>query len=251
MARFYNRLSTATALVAAISLSATPVAAAELPLPRAAHGYDSSQDVAENYRWGRHRHRDRINAGDVLAGVLIIGGIAAIASAASKSARDREYRNRDYNYPETRYPDRTDRNRYRAGADRNAYGGGMGNAVDMCLEEVERGSERVDSVDSAARSGDGWHVSGRLTDGAGFSCRIDNAGRLRSLDFGGSPSYDGAWNEGDWSDPAQDRQYDDATYARARAAQSGASAPAGDYLPGWENSPPPEYGEWADEDFGG
>ena len=35
---------------------------------------------------GRHWHRDRgIDGGDVLAGLLIFGGIAAIASAASKS----------------------------------------------------------------------------------------------------------------------------------------------------------------------
>lgn len=251
MALRYNRLGTMAAFAAAISLSATPLAAAELPLPRAAHGYDSSQDVAQNYRWGRHRHRDRIDAGDVLAGVLIIGGIAAIASAASKSNREREYRDRDYRYPETRYPERADRYRYRDNTGRNSYSGGMGSAVDMCLDEIQRGSDQVDSVDSATRSGEGWHVSGRLTDGAGFSCRIDDSGRLRSLDFGGSPDY-GASNDGDWNNPAEDRQYDDATYARARAAQSGAAPSVGDYGPGWENSPPPEYSaEPIDEDLGG
>lgn len=251
MAFRYNWLGKIAASAAAVSLSTTPLAAAKLPLPREAHGYDSSQDVAQNYRWGRHRHRDRIDAGDVLAGVLIIGGIAAIASAASKSSREREYRNRDFRYPQTRYPDRTDRYRYDDNPSRNSYGGGMGNAVDMCLGEIERGSDRVDSVDSASRSGEGWHVTGRLTDGAGFSCRIDNSGRLRSLDLGGSPAY-GASNDGDWDYPVEDRQYDDATYARARAAQSAPAAPAGDYAPGWENSPPPDYSaEPIDEDLGG
>lgn len=49
------------------------------------------------WRLGRHHH-DRVDAGDVLAGILIIGGIAAIASAASNNKQKRAE-------PEYRYPD--------------------------------------------------------------------------------------------------------------------------------------------------
>ena len=38
--------------------------------------------------WGHRGHHDRVDAGDIFAGILIIGGIAAIASAASKADRD-------------------------------------------------------------------------------------------------------------------------------------------------------------------
>ena len=43
--------------------------------------------------FAEHRDHDGISAGDVIAGALIIGGIAAVASAASNNNRyDRDYR---------------------------------------------------------------------------------------------------------------------------------------------------------------
>ena len=242
-----NRFAAATALAAALSLSAAPLAAADLPLPKTAHGYDASQDTAQNHRWSRHRHRGGIDAGDVIAGVLILGGIAAIASAASKDRRERDYRDRDYRGDYPRYPERGETSRYREYDSRSSEGGGIGNAVDMCVGEVERGSERVESVDNASRTGDGWRISGQLAGGPGFSCWIDNAGRLRDLELG-----DGYSGGASYERPAEDRQYDDDVYARARAAQAAPVEIRDGYAPGWENSPPPDYrADEIDEDLSG
>ncbi len=50
--------------------------------------------------WGGRHHHDGIDAGDVIAGVLILGGIAAIASAASNSNKAKQQREREYRYPD-------------------------------------------------------------------------------------------------------------------------------------------------------
>src|SRR5690349_7820918 len=142
MARL-NRFAAASALAAAFSLAAAPA-------------------IARDHHWHRW-HRDRIDGGDVLAGALIIGGIAAIASAASKQGRNERA-------PAAPPPVPDDRQGYAGDeADRTA---GLDRAADMCADAVERGPNRVASVDEVARDGDGWAVSGALETGAGFSCRI-------------------------------------------------------------------------------
>jgi len=93
------------------------------------------------------RNRDRIDAGDVIAGALIIGGIAAIASAASKDRYNDGYR-----YSENRY--------------------GHGNsraAVERCVAAVERDARRagyryaeVIEIRDVDRERRGWEVTGRL-----------------------------------------------------------------------------------------
>lgn len=145
----------------------------------------------------RHWHRDRgIDSGDVLAGVLIIGGIAAIASAASKANRDREGRDvRDERYPQSRYPDsRYPDNRdwrerdsdYAARRGSDSAGrsdwrgaGNIDGAVSACVAEVERGERRVGTVEGVNRETDGWRVDGQLEDGRAFSCIADAEGRIR------------------------------------------------------------------------
>lgn len=227
-----NRFAAASALAAAFSLAATPVAAAGLPRaapqdlgsPYAVTPYDADAENAQRHRWGRYRGRDRVDVGDVLAGVLIIGGIAAIASAASKN---RDERNR---YPET-YPD--ERQRYRQG-DWRADGSGLERAVDMCVDEIERGPERVEVVDNASRTGEGWMVSGALDTGAGFNCRIDNNGRIRDVDLGGSRA--------DYAPYGEDRQWSDDYYARARAAQD-QSVPVDEAVPDWVADRPEWHGD--------
>lgn len=116
-------------LAGALALAAAPAQAAELPASAPVTGasplalaqtfdtttYDADAEAAEWRRcgwrgcygrgWNRHRHRG-VRAGDVLAGVAIVGGIAAIASAANNNRR----RDRDVVIVER---DRTiDRNRY-------------------------------------------------------------------------------------------------------------------------------------------
>ena len=180
----YKRSAAVLASAAVLSMAATPALA---------------RDRGWGGGWGKHygrHHGDGVSAGDVLAGVLIIGGIAAIASAASKSKKDREAQDgtNDYRYP-GRYPGQQDdavrdnSPRYgNSGADDRPEwreGTGINGAVDRCLEEVERGSNRVDGVDSVNREGEGWRVAGRTGNGQDFACTVGTDGRIRSASIDG------------------------------------------------------------------
>ncbi|WP_379479430.1 hypothetical protein [Novosphingobium aquiterrae] len=132
--------------------------------------------------WGHHH--DRVDAGDIFAGILIIGGIAAIASAASKAGKDRRD---DRRYPEDRDYRGGD---YRDAPTRDTYGssynnGDMNDAVNRCIDEVNRGSQRVDSVDGAERDGNGWRVRGRVGSNSQFTCAVDGEGRIRQVSIDG------------------------------------------------------------------
>lgn len=103
---------------------------------------------------GRYRGRDGIDAGDVIAGALIIGGIAAIASAGSRGGwgHDRYYDSRRY--------DRDDYGYYR-----NGYGSRR--AVEQCVRAAQRdasryGRARVTDITSISRTYGGYEVRGRL-----------------------------------------------------------------------------------------
>lgn len=178
MKKFVSRPAVAIAAAAVLSMSASPVFA------RSWH------------------HRDRgLDAGDVIAGVLIIGGIAAVASAASKSNRDGRYRNRDYrpgDYRSGDYPNRDYRNRDYRSQDRR-YGEddydydragyrGAGNidaAIQTCVDEVERGNRRIETVDAANRDGSEWRIEGRMTGGSDFECLIGDDLRVRNATVDG------------------------------------------------------------------
>jgi hypothetical protein len=102
----------------------------------------------------RHWDRDGIDAGDVIAGALIIGGIAAIASAASRGDR----------YDDGRYyGDR----RYGYGYDSYHRGYGSRWAVDACVRAAQReasryGWARVTDVTRIDRERGGYDIRGRL-----------------------------------------------------------------------------------------
>lgn len=218
MALTRNRLAVGAALAATLSMLSTTAMAADLRLPRSDYRAAPANEVAENGRGRHHRHDDGIDGGDILAGVLILGGIAAIASAASNAdQRDRDYRP----YPEPQpYPEDPRYSTPGPSYDGGGYrSGGMDHAVDMCVAEVER-SAPVGSVDSANRNGDGWFISGATSNGAPWACRIDNDGRISDVEVGDNFSADAGGYSGGYSGtngaPA-DGQYDDATYARARA----------------------------------
>jgi hypothetical protein len=109
----------------------------------------------------RFRGHDRIDAGDVIAGALIIGGIAAVASAASSNRNDRgyDYRDRDYR----------DYGNDRGYGDYGYYQNGYGSraAVDQCvraaqIEARRYGNARVTDVTRIDRIRGGYEVSGRL-----------------------------------------------------------------------------------------
>lgn len=153
-----SRLAATLLSAAALSMVATPAMAG----PR--------------WGWGGHRHHDRVDAGDIFTGILIIGGIAAIASAASNNdskKRDRyERRDRDDRY-ERDYAREDNRPQWQDG-------NGVNGAINRCLGEVTRGANQNAEIDAVNRDGDGWKVEGR-TEGGDFSCIIDGAGRIRNI----------------------------------------------------------------------
>lgn len=231
----YRRIAAFASLTAAVSMAATPIAAAEIPIAPAGEPYatpgvfDADSENVQRHRYYRyrHRHRNRVDAGDVIAGVLILGGIAAIASAASRNDRDRRYREREY---------RRDRNYdYRERRDSSRYDGarGIDRAVEMCVSRIER-NVRVNSVDSVDRTGEGWRVTGRLYNGESFNCSIGSDGRIEGVAYGSVASSD-------------NRQLSDERYRtawaevdRERASQSGDEGPRPAYpggpLPGEEEA---------------
>ncbi len=235
-----TRFGAFTGLVAAVSMATTPAFAADMPsnlVVQPAQGsavfaefdtttYDSDTDIAQRHRgWGWRRgwrrHRRGVRAGDVLAGVLILGGIAAVASAANNNRRrDRDVVivERDRDRDRYRYEDR--RRDDRRNTRRSSGASGLENAVSQCVDRIEE-DIRVDSVDSVDRTGEAWLVTGSLFNGSSFTCRIGNDGRIADIDFGGFT----ARNDFQESERGENRfvretraegQLDDRTYLAAR-----------------------------------
>ncbi|MXO66093.1 hypothetical protein [Altericroceibacterium endophyticum] len=109
----------------------------------------------------RDRHDDGIGAGEIIAGALIIGGIAAIASSAGKNDRyDHDYRRgygRDY------------RGDYRRGYDRRYYRTSGRDAVEQCVYAAERKASRysrgradVTQIRDVDSRRNGFRVKGRI-----------------------------------------------------------------------------------------
>lgn len=206
-----NRIAAVPALVAAFSMFATPASAADLRVStsRSAVAADMAWDASEDEVYQRHRrYRDyryrnhRIDAGDVLAGVVILGGIAAIANAVKRSERDERYRYRE------------DRYRYRDSRYRSEDAGGIDRAVSNCVSRIER-DVRVDTVDAIERRGEGWLVSGSLYNGEAFTCSIDRNWRVDGVDFFDGRA--GADDDADRYEARDDRQWDDTRYQAAWA----------------------------------
>ncbi|MXP43307.1 hypothetical protein [Allopontixanthobacter sediminis] len=127
---------------------------------------------------------DGISAGEIIAGAVIIGGIAAIASAASK---DRGY-DRNYN----------DGYRYNARDNRGGYNDyyGRGNpraAVEQCVRVAELNAQRagyrfanVTDIRDVDDKRYGWRVKGRIDvqGQRGYGDRYDRYDRGRRADSG-------------------------------------------------------------------
>ena len=198
-----TKLAAATAVAAAFSLLAAPAEAVDLPKPRSAQVFDADALNAQNHRdWDDDWDDDDIDTGDVIAGVAVLGAIAAIFATSHRQNQQQQR----YPVPE-HYPDDAG---YRAPVPRDRYeSGSISGAVDACVNEVERRGDRIGSVDSANRDGEGWYVSGNLEGGSMYWCRLDSTGRVSEV--GGSGIG--------YADPADDQQYDDDYYARAREDQ--------------------------------
>lgn len=153
----------------------------------------------------RDYDRDRgIDAGDIIAGAVILGGIAAVAGAIGNGRDYRDYRY-DNNY---RYDDRG----YGYGYSQR-YGSPR-QAVEQCVRAVERDARRagyrfadVTQIRDVDDQRNGWRVRGNLVvdggygrydnrgwnygrdryrnDDAGrFTCRVDR-GRIYDIDYSG------------------------------------------------------------------
>jgi hypothetical protein len=118
------------------------------------------------------RDRDNgIDAGDIIAGALIIGGIAAVATAASRS--NRGY-NDGYVYEGGNYGGRYDNGRYyNDNRYDNRYNNGAGDsrqAVEQCVYAAENNANRasyggrsqVTDIRQIDRKRDGYTVKGRI-----------------------------------------------------------------------------------------
>lgn len=113
----------------------------------------------------RHRHRDRIDGGDILAGIVLIGAIAAIAGSGQKD-RDRDRRSDDYR-PDPQW--REDDNRASPEPRGTQWVPGSDSAetraVDACSWAAEGqlgDAARVGQIDAVSRDGDGWRVTGNV-----------------------------------------------------------------------------------------
>jgi len=165
----------------------------------------------------QYRDRDRhngIDAGDIIAGALIIGGIAAVASAVGRNRGNDGYvyEGRGYNdpYNTSRYDDRYNNQYYNAGDPRQA--------VEQCVYAAERNANRysyggrsqVTDIRNIDRKRDGYTVRGRIAvntrnanwrggwngdyrgyndnyrgyDAGTFTCRV-RYGRVVDLDYNG------------------------------------------------------------------
>jgi hypothetical protein len=174
-----RKLAVATAVAAAFSLAATPATAVDMPRPADAPQVRGACALeVENRRPRGHHHDDwDIDGDDILAGVLILGGIAAISAIANSG------RNREPSQPEPeQYPD--DAGYQPEARDERYRSGGMAEAVEVCVSEVEAGRGPVGSVDRASRSGEGWYVAGELDGGTPYACWIDGAGRVTDIEAG-------------------------------------------------------------------
>lgn len=144
------------------------------------------------YYGGRHRDRhDGISAGDVIAGAIVIGGLAAILSSGNRG-RDRDY---DRNYD---------------GYDWNRNGGSR-EAIERCVAAVERRGGRRDDVDvrritDIDRIRGGYRINGTVAvdyrgdwrDGDRYDNRYDNR-----------DGYNRGWDNGDRGRYDDRRRYDD------------------------------------------
>jgi hypothetical protein len=150
--------------VTAAALAATMLATSAAPAMAQGYpggGYGTSWGgggYGDGRRYGHRRHHNRISAGDVIAGVAILGVIAAIASSGSKKRRgDDRYGERDRVGIQTE----------------NA-------AADACASAAEQRGGQVTGVDNVIRTQDGYSVRGTVSSGRGndqygqqrFTCEV-------------------------------------------------------------------------------
>ncbi len=134
-----------------------------------------------------NRDRDGITAGEVIAGAVILGGIAAVLS--SKGGNDRY----DDRYDDRGYNDRNNRNQDGRYGDRdygNSRGDGSRSAVNQCVRTVEGYSNRyngakVTEIRDIERTRYGYKVAGKIVvrDGYRNNDRYDRGNSYRGRGY--------------------------------------------------------------------
>ncbi len=150
--------------------------------------------VPAEARWKRyHDRRIDVDAGDVIAGIALIGVIAAIADAADgDQRRDRPRDRRRERERDDRY-DRDNQDRGDAGWDSRPQANSRDAAADACILAVEAKAgtaSRVDRIDQVTREDGGWRVEGIVRRAAAdayavrddFSCSYDR-GAVTQVDL--------------------------------------------------------------------
>jgi hypothetical protein len=159
------------------------------------------------------RNRNRgIDAGDVIAGALIIGGIAAVASAVG---RNRGYDD-GYVYEGSGYD-----NRYNNSYDsRYARSGDPRQAVEQCVNTAQRnasrysygGQARVTDIRNIDRKRDGYTVKGRIA----VNTRNANWRRGWGNDYRGWNNNDRGYDAGNFTCKVRYGQVVDLDYSGIR-----------------------------------
>lgn len=174
----FRKSALAIGTAAILATSVTPAMAA-VSLER---GKSVLKASGEYDGWGRrrYRHRDRVDGGDILAGIAILASIAIVADAASKGNDRSRVADR---YPTENYPDSepsTTQDGDRAGRIND-----VGSAVEACSSAAERNGARVDEIRGVTRDGEGWRVEGDLSGGAddSFTCGATN-GEVDFVQYG-------------------------------------------------------------------
>ena len=134
---------------------------------------------------GRDRDRDGISAGEIIAGAVVIGGIAALAGAFDGDRNDRRYAYNDRNFRGDRF-------------DRRGFGVNPRAAVDRCVRAAENQARRfggyryadVIDVRDVDRTRNGYRVKGRIDVGGGWNTRNDRGNFTCRLDGRGAPLID-------------------------------------------------------------
>lgn len=103
---------------------------------------------AQAQRYERHRDRDSISAGEIIAGAVVLGGLAAVISAGGNDRYDDRYDRRGYNGYNNRY-------------------GGSRAAINQCVNQVEGWANRysrsdVTQIRDIDRTRYGYVVKGNL-----------------------------------------------------------------------------------------
>lgn len=133
------------------------------------------------------RDRDNgIDAGDVIAGAVIIGGIAALAGAFDGNDRDdRRYRDRNYRGYNRGYSPRAAVERCVATAENHARRYGYRRADVTQIRDVDTNRNNIRVKGRIAVDGRYGYGRDRRYDTGNFTCRVDTRGRVYDLDFSG------------------------------------------------------------------